>query len=1673
MFSALAILLVAVLVWVVARQFGPKPRTHFAALTIQQYTDVAVPPLALSKADGDYVGEALGNSTSRWNDLRDSDHIDVLERLKKLELKQDDVLVLYVRTHGVSDYDQPPPKPDATEEFQSESSAWADAPDKRSAFLLCGNFVAGTDEGRYPLSELLDVMTSCQASVKLLLLDPGSIGTDPRFGMMINEFSRVIEKDVKATADPELWVLLPNGVLQTGSRGLPARSRSPFAEALGDAFADLDNTAVVDGNKAIALSELCRYLLERSQGWSEGGVPLVLINGARGRIDDPTRIKHDVFIFLPPDVDESEEDEEEDVAEASKRPEVQYRGKSSRLAGRNRHVGLPRGESRPTWFSQRIGVNSAAAVALFQKAAGEKPSAVEAGAKSDDGPSDAVEKPSDGAAAPPAPTPKRDGESRPDSSAAVSTKTDGSGKETVAKKGASDEVSLDDMNMAEMVERAWSVRDELQHHINGPGINAESRAKRWSPVDFAPHLWRLLNARLLSYERDSIFGNTSREKNLRALIANLETLKGAVDNGPGDVPFTGLEDVGEGLLTSWSRLHSEQPRVVQSWKVVTSENPLKGALRLSADLSFLAPYYVAWYDAASLTSPSAGNLNDAFEDIEGLLDQLDRFDAALRRATSGGSEKIDESEELIEAYEELLKRHTSITKLLDRSVEKALRDAGKLGGQHLALDLLSTPLLPESRRSELRKKVLAKDFKMPGKADIDDLRSSQPSAEQWEQARRRAALHGKLVRLFSPSSAKKITTAVSKLQGTGDANLKIHAKIGRHVRAAYDQMLGQLLAGGGTALALARVDARDVPRLTTAESSGIKRTFRPLDLIRKCPIKPPATTLQLTRRTPTGDPLPLSLSLQELSVQLVMTDHPMGNDQDVTFVFEHGDQLELFSPSDDKTPIKTLKISNGLKNGTGTLRLLIRAKDDRHQGDGKVVFTISATVKGIRGTNKMVINCELPQPDRVDVVLRRVGADKDVVSSSDPQKITLKPFPNRVTSYDLSLINRSGKPRRVKVELVAAKRPAKANWPPGRMFYAGNETILEQVKEANSKRNRPIHTWELNLPAGSDPIKLKSTAQKPDPDGKKPAPDDANKPTESEGDPKPKTRRVTDGLICVITDIDTTDATGKTTNYGKTWSSWIEFKPREPRDYLNVVAEFDKSPQGGERGRVVVTITPKDGSLPYKDPKSEQKSINIRWFAQDEFDTPKLVPSALGIDLPEPGNESPENKKWRSYAPVKLGKNRPDHRYVWLSVDDYPRAFVLKVAVDSSDRKTEDMLKEGGLAQVRIASLQGPKRERVYVPLAGNALACCEQPQGDQQEKSDPKATGDQKVEQFKQTKNLPIVFNMADLDDPNGKLEVQLQVDVARRDFQTPGEQSIEVKLASEFGGKKVLFAARQVEIGLRIPSPDGRLSFETTVSDHTVRLAPAAEGRASVEARLRGINLLDSDGRSRGVQTKHDVPVVFDSDQPKILALQKRNPARAGRTLKWSVDVSDTSGLIRVMHAFKADELKWIESELIDTKIVDAKNRKWKDVKGNKQVDFDVTIPKDFEEGSRVTLLIKVVDYVGREARAVEQKLTVPAKEPPPVTLVKKGTIKGYIVIGDGDTPIKGNGFMKVTLTGGAERSEKIDAKGYFSFEDVPPGKYTVTFSGTIKGYDHFGLRENVEPSDSPIRLKAARKK
>ena len=61
--------------------------------------------------------------------------------------------------------------------------------------------------GRYRLRDLLGQLKQCTAKSKLLVLDTGYLNYDPRMGLFVNEFPRLLAEDVKAVNDPDLWVL--------------------------------------------------------------------------------------------------------------------------------------------------------------------------------------------------------------------------------------------------------------------------------------------------------------------------------------------------------------------------------------------------------------------------------------------------------------------------------------------------------------------------------------------------------------------------------------------------------------------------------------------------------------------------------------------------------------------------------------------------------------------------------------------------------------------------------------------------------------------------------------------------------------------------------------------------------------------------------------------------------------------------------------------------------------------------------------------------------------------------------------------------------------------------------------------------------------------------------------------------------------------------------------------------------------------------------------------------------------------------------------------------------------------------------------------------------------------------------------------------------------------------
>jgi hypothetical protein len=64
------------------------------------------------------------------------------------------------------------------------------------------------------LDDLLAQIRGLKAEHKLLLLDAGQLPADPRLGMFVNEFPRLVEERVKATGDGSLLVLTSHGPLE-------------------------------------------------------------------------------------------------------------------------------------------------------------------------------------------------------------------------------------------------------------------------------------------------------------------------------------------------------------------------------------------------------------------------------------------------------------------------------------------------------------------------------------------------------------------------------------------------------------------------------------------------------------------------------------------------------------------------------------------------------------------------------------------------------------------------------------------------------------------------------------------------------------------------------------------------------------------------------------------------------------------------------------------------------------------------------------------------------------------------------------------------------------------------------------------------------------------------------------------------------------------------------------------------------------------------------------------------------------------------------------------------------------------------------------------------------------------------------------------------------------------
>ena len=270
--------LVAAFGWLVFRPFF-HPNAQIAFLSGTDYHALEAPPVPFALEDFEAMQGRHGltpflarqgakTGPLAWRNLQNPSSMGLLSQtIADAVPEAGGVMMVYVDAHGVSDDGVP--------------------------YLLCRNFdPANPAAGRYPVRDLLAQFSAAPAAVKLLILDSGRIPCDPRLGMLVNEFPRLLQHEVERTGDKNLWVLNSNATFQR-SHVSWALERSVFSFFV---IRGLRGAADLNDDHRIDLDELFRYLTTNTAAWvreASGGresqTPVLLWGGGPdwSQVDPP------------------------------------------------------------------------------------------------------------------------------------------------------------------------------------------------------------------------------------------------------------------------------------------------------------------------------------------------------------------------------------------------------------------------------------------------------------------------------------------------------------------------------------------------------------------------------------------------------------------------------------------------------------------------------------------------------------------------------------------------------------------------------------------------------------------------------------------------------------------------------------------------------------------------------------------------------------------------------------------------------------------------------------------------------------------------------------------------------------------------------------------------------------------------------------------------------------------------------------------------------------------------------------------------------------------------------------------------------------------------------------------------------------------------------------------
>jgi len=1448
------------------------PGVQLAVLAVTGY-DIALPPVPFSYADPDEFRASSPDGRTK-----------TLEELEGLSgglvplISPKEVLILYVSAHGVSDGGKPYL---LCSDYFRPAPGGAAAPGTSAKIALSGDQSDLAARGRLPRKSVLDQVSKCQAKLKLVLLDCNHIASDPRLGMVVNEFPRLLEDAVKQTGDRELWVLSCSGPLEV-SRVSYAAKRSLFAHFVTQGLrgsADTSKNGVVDLAEFYAfVRKGVAHAVEQQGARAESERPM-LFQGGEGAVTEPP--PHFLFRVRPKSAAEEETPEpaKQEVAAAEK-----------------------------------------------GAAAGKK----------------------DAGATPAAPT------------------------------------QFPKARIRSLLAKAWDWRDKEQAH---------AETGKWSPVDYAPHLWREYQQLLLGYEMRYRVGAAWTESllgKLRALAEGGSKIRGRLDEAKSRPAW-------EEAVAGFKNLR-EDMRIVEE------------AVKLKNELVFAAPYYVRWCGRSAIVSPeSPVPVDDVAELVEKKLPEF----IALLETFEEGNRPGDSSAGMEERVKKLRDRKEELETLrrkidrdgLEQEAANLLRGikqkgtgpeprgtAGRIEG------LLATPLLLGNTRMELLD-ALDQVGSIPEAASPagDSRPSDHARADQarWERLARQARLEVQLVRLADPKfdfAAEAKFSSGARTPQEELARWEAYRKLGGELQGFYEGLPGEvhkavLLAKedpGQSRRArrlLPLVDARDVIVDSDRVLAGLGEQLSSIVLPRI------AVPLRLEVKLPEG--VPLARDGKGVSVPVQVTYGPAAR---VSLKLQYDDKsLEIKNKDGDGKVPGQISLDS---SGKGTLTLEVRPRDVA--GFSRSPLTLQLQVgKGEPTTKK--IEFTLAPEDVVDLVIERIGNDPN---GRIPQRasglngqgrvIACDVFPKRTTAYVFALKNLSHKKRKVTVEFSAPQRPRA-----GRRGGSEAPGTFQPAPDARPLAG-PI-PMELPADETAQPILFKEpkSGEKPEKPEKKegaesgkPAAEKPKEPSEKPEagkDGQPPAVEVPYGIVCVIRDADAKV---------RPWETWIDLQGVKPWNYLSPEVNYDAE------GTIRVKLKPA------RDPQrlplvSAEEPIKVDWETAPtaEGETP-VTPIRQPRPLINPGDEDEVSAK------VAADPNRTVT--VSLAVDDYPRAFKYELPLN---RRWENKEPETNLPRIRIRSPQDGAAFRTDLP-------------------------NDAPL-------SIPVGFQAEAPETAFQKSDEKVAVWLEAKDDPKLGERT-----------KQEFPSDRQWSMRWQGTGLGGMVKISATARDFVVPLTfrPSRTGESKVD--VCATLALPEHGVTAKDAKVVMVTIVLDGAPPKILSFSAQSPVVKDADVPVELEVSDLSGIGRVAFGFVENKDLPLEDKDVMWTIPPAILAKQTRFDGYPVPTKDAKKP--VEPGGEYYLAVRVwdkADKVGHDTwkladgRPAVVSITIKKKDDGS-TPEKMGTIEGQVYWGGEPARNRINNVIVQIKELGRDAAVKDDAT--FVFRGVPPGEYTIEIkSGIIYEY------------------------